>query len=126
MSSVVRTPGTVKQYLGHQRSVGQEIAQPIAEAMSQAIEAKTLKAQLIDQREDEDLEDWKLGIRLNIKKKQWLKEPLHFLHNLAKEHKTDFVLGIIDADTREEEDICYFGHEEGKPDLFEIACYIGL
>lgn len=67
-----------------------------------------------------------LGLSLNIKSKFKLKDPLNFLHDMAKQHKCEFVIAIISEDSGETEDVCYFGYEEGKPDLFEVASYLGL
>ena len=66
-----------------------------------------------------------LGLTLTIKKGRELKDPLNFLYGVAKTYKSDFVLGIVD-ESGDEEDICYFGHEEGKPDVFEISAYLGV
>lgn len=66
----------------------------------------------------------RVGINIQVRKRADLKEPLRFLYELARQHKCDFVLGVYDGDRLE--DICYFGNEEGKPDAFEVANYIGL
>jgi hypothetical protein len=68
----------------------------------------------------------KLGLRLQIKSKFKLKDPLNFLHQLAKTHKCEFAVAIYDTKTDSTEDVCYFGYEEGQPDLFEIANYLDL
>ena len=60
-----------------------------------------------------------------MKKNQHLKDPLSFLHGVAKDHKVDFVVGFFE-ENGDSEDVCYFGHEEGKPDIVEIANYLGL
>ncbi|WP_020407911.1 hypothetical protein [Hahella ganghwensis] len=65
-----------------------------------------------------------LGINIQASKASQLKEPLNFLYGLAKTHKLEFVVGIYDPDSRAMEDICYFGHEEGRPDAFEVANYL--
>ena len=74
-----------------------------------------------------DLSSEKIGLHMAIKKPQHLKEPLNFLYDLAKHCLCDFVLGILpESAGDEEEEICYFGKNEGKPDMFEIACYLGF
>ena len=73
-----------------------------------------------------DFSEMELGMVFNIKQKQRLKEPLNFLYQLAKTYRCEFVIGIIDNKTNEKQDVCYFGHEEGKPDLYEVANYLGL
>jgi len=70
------------------------------------------------------LRSWELGITLRLKSKAELKEPLNFLYGLAKQTKCEFVVGIHHA--ADKEDICYFGHEEGRPDMHEVAMYLGL
>ena len=70
---------------------------------------------------DRDIE---LGLDISLSKPEKLKEPLNFLYKLAQEHKCEFVVGLIeDQDYR---DVCYFGFEEGRPDLFEIANYLSV
>lgn len=100
----------------------QDIGTPIKEAIAVWVEEKDTGAHLLDER-DGDLYR-ALGINIQVRKKAGLKEPLRFLYSLAQEHKCDFVLGVYDGDAKEE--ICYFGVEEGKPDVFEIANYVGL
>ena len=72
------------------------------------------------------LEDKKFGVTITIDKKLQLKQPLNFLYGIAKKYKIDFVIGIVCGDTGKMEDVCYFGHEEGRPDMYEIAMYLGL
>jgi hypothetical protein len=67
---------------------------------------------------------WELGIKLIANSKVELKEPLRFLYAVAKHNKCEFVVGIIHE--HEKEDICYFGNEEGRPDMHEVAMYLGL
>ena len=43
---------------------------------------------------------------------------------MAKAYKCDFVVGYVEQSERE--DVCFFGHEEGRADAFEVACYLGL
>ncbi|HEY7771749.1 MAG TPA: hypothetical protein VIC26_01100 [Marinagarivorans sp.] len=65
-----------------------------------------------------------LGIEMQIKAAKQLIPPLNDFYAFAKEYKCDFVVGLIDGDERE--DVCFFGHEEGKADAFEVGCYLGF
>ena len=65
------------------------------------------------------------GLEVAMASKLALKEPLNALQAIATKQKCNFVVGSIDAESGEREDVCYFGHEEGRPDLHEIACYLG-
>jgi hypothetical protein len=65
-----------------------------------------------------------VGYEISISKTQKLKDPLNFLNTVAKSHKCDFVVGMLEDDKYQ--DVCYFGNEEGRPDMFEIAHYLGL
>ena len=65
-----------------------------------------------------------VGIEFSVSKTQKLKEPLNFFNTLAKKYKCDFVVGTIEEERYS--DVCYFGFEEGRPDMFEIANYVGL
>lgn len=66
------------------------------------------------------------GLTLSIKNKKHLQEPLNFLNKIAQSNKCEFVVGYFNETTNKKEDVCFFGFEEGKPDLFEIANYLGL
>ena len=72
------------------------------------------------------LADEKLGMHIQVKSKFKLKEPLNFLYKIAKTYKCEFVIAMTDSESGELEEVCYFGHEEGRPDLFEIANYLSL
>jgi len=74
----------------------------------------------------QNLESKPIGLGLQLKSKFKLKEPLNFLYTIAKEHKCEFVIAMLDEETGVAEDVCYFGHEEGRPDLHEVANYLGL
>lgn len=65
-----------------------------------------------------------LGIELTLSKVQKLKEPLNALYKMSKAHHCDFVVGIIEGESYQ--DVCYFGDQEGRPDMFEIANYLGM
>lgn len=80
----------------------------------------------IKQSEAVPKEKSKTGIRLQLKSKYKLKEPLNFLHAQAKKHKCEFVVAQFYPETGDIEDVCYFGYEEGRPDLHEIANYLSL
>jgi len=98
-----------------------EIAEAVVESLTGWIGEGNEKTSLVN-----DVENDTLGIQLVVEKKPQLKKPLNFLFSIAKEHKCDFVVGIICPDTGAREDVCYFGHEEGRPDMFEIGTYLGL
>ena len=111
-----------------------DIAEPVAQAISDWLASTQQgKAQLVNRRpEDEDdagqarVGEWDLGLLLETGKKADLKAPLAFLYDLARQHECDFVVGIFDQQTGQPENVCYFGHEEGRPELYEIASYLGL
>jgi hypothetical protein len=73
-----------------------------------------------------DLANEQLGMHIQVKSQFKLKEPLNFLYKIAKTYKCEFVIAMVDSDSGELEEVCYFGHEEGRPDLFEIANYLSL
>jgi hypothetical protein len=108
-----------------------EIMVPVAGSIGQwlAQDDNKVEAILVNKPEAEVV-----GIHLQLKKTLHLKEPLNSLNRIAKQHKCDFVLGLLPESNEgtvpeaeeDREDICFFGHEEGKPDMFEVACYIGL
>ena len=76
-----------------------------------------------------DSEDEKIGMEFEAHSARGLKNPLSFLQTLAKTHKCDFVIGIkagSEEGIEEDEEICFFGHHEGKADINEVACYLGM
>ncbi len=110
-----------------------EIAGGISSSIEDWLSKSKTQAVLVNQihesdetMREEDLPDWDLGIIIKINKGKKLKEPLNYLYGLAKEYKRDFVLGIITSDTQVKEDVCFFGNEEGKPDVNEISSYVGV
>lgn len=125
-----------------------KVAGPIAEAIAEYVANKPGSAELVDLRssdsEDNDPENNDpennelessdesldglptIGMHLSVKRPAGLKAPLNLLYGLAKQYKQEFVLGIRDNKTGETENICFFGFQEGKPDAYEVACYIGL
>lgn len=70
-------------------------------------------------------DDQQVGLNLETNKKMALKEPVNFLYFLAKQHKAEFVVGMV-TEGGERENVCFFGFEEGRPDVNEIAQYLGL
>ena len=68
--------------------------------------------------------DIELGLDINLSKPEKLKEPLNFLYKLAQEHKCEIVVGLVEE--QDYRDVCFFGFEEGRPDLFEIANYLSV
>jgi hypothetical protein len=122
----------MKIYLYIDGSDLDDVAEPVAAALTQWIGEANDKITLVNHRADETTVKpyqqpaWDLGINLTIKSKVELKEPLAFLYGIAKQYKQDFVVGIFDPQTDQREDVCYFGNEEGRPDLYEIANYLDL
>lgn len=96
---------------------------PQAEAIETAI-----NAWLVESRSCatlfKDLDRELLGLRIETNKKATLKKPLDFLNTLTKPFSLNFVVGLFEQDERE--DICYFGVEEGRADIGEIANYLGI
>ena len=110
-----------------------KVSGPIGESISVWVEQNSADVVLVDQRSVESVGDTlgtpalpPLGIHLAVKRKAELKAPLNFFYTLARQHKQEFVLGILDKDTGATEEVYYFGFEEGKPDAFEVSNYIGL
>ncbi|OUS27594.1 hypothetical protein A9Q99_14215 [Gammaproteobacteria bacterium 45_16_T64] len=99
----------------------EDVAEPMVEAIVPWIGNKNEKTKLVNQ-----IAEGFVGVNMTVTSKNGLKKPLIFLYDLAKEHKCDFVVGILDTETGAMEDVCYFGHEEGRPDMFEIGSYLGL
>lgn len=97
-----------------------ENEQAMVDAIAQWVGEDNPHAKFINARDDE----WILGIELEMKNRKFLAEPLNAMHKLALKYKCDFVVGYIEDG--EKEDVCYFGKEEGKPDLFEIGSYLGF
>ncbi|MFT7371458.1 MAG: hypothetical protein ACI9T9_000134 [Oleiphilaceae bacterium] len=102
-----------------------KMLKPVSESISGWIGEKKKNVQLLSQQSEVD-DISRLGMSLQIKSKFKLKDPLNFLYTLAKEYKCEFAIAIVNPDTADSEDVCYFGFEEGRPDLFEIANYLDL
>ena len=75
---------------------------------------------------EDEVEDWILGLSMKLKNKFKLKDPLNFLYEIAKKYKCEFVVAEYNAENDIREAVCYFGFEEGRPDMYEIANYLGL
>jgi len=97
---------------------------PVSESISGWIGENKKNVQLLAQQSAEGDDVLKLGMSLQVKSKFKLKDPLNFLYTLAKEYKCEFAIAVVSPDTGDSEDVCYFGFEEGRPDLFEIANYL--
>lgn len=89
----------------------------IAEAIGQWLTGSSVEADLLHRN---DL----VGLDLKVKYRKHLTSPLTFLYELAKEHKVEFEVAMLED--AEPEPVCYFGYEEGSPDAFEVASYLGL
>jgi len=107
-----------------------EVAEPMSAAITEWLETSQSSSAFVNAQTNTGAtgtrSDWDFGLTIDTNKKATLAKPLNFLYDQAKEHKQEFVVGLYDEDTASYEDICYFGYEEGKPDMFEIACYLGL
>lgn len=104
-------------------AVDKEIADWLAEGVA--------KCRLVNRRGEETagvqpVHDWDLGLLLESGRRDDLKVPLAFLYRLAKQHQCEFVVGFFDPQNGTAHKVCYFGHEEGRPDPYEIASYLGL
>jgi intein-encoded DNA endonuclease-like protein len=69
---------------------------------------------------------WTLGLTIDTSRKAMLKKALDVLYGIAREYQRECVVGFIDAETGAAQKVCYFGHEEGRPDIDEIGSYLGL
>jgi hypothetical protein len=103
----------------------EDIAEPIEAAIIAWEKDCDCTAQPVNA-QDEATGKWTLGMTLDTGKKAVLKKALDFLYGLAKEYQVDFAVGFIDADTGAAHKVCYFGQEEGRPDISEIGSYLGL
>ena len=102
-----------------------KIEEPVLEQLVRWIGDRTEGIALVNEAAIDGVEGV-LGVTITINSTAKLKKPLNFLYSLAKEHKCDFVIGSICADSGDKEDVCYFGHEEGRPDMFEVGSYLEL
>ena len=98
-----------------------EIAESLAEQIATWHGEQSGNIELVSPSED----DPEVGIIIETSKKFALKDPVNFLYQLAKENKAELVVGI-QQDDGSRENICFFGYEEGRPDINEIGQYLGL
>jgi hypothetical protein len=110
-----------------------EISPLILKSISDWISQQKLTIRLLsnptaghDKEQKNDIAAEKLGIHIQVKSKFKLKDPLNFLYTIAKTYKCEFIIAMVDSDSGDLEEVCYFGNEEGRPDLFEIANYLSL
>ncbi|MBU2863882.1 hypothetical protein KO489_08535 [Reinekea forsetii] len=106
----------------------EDFAEPLASSIAAWAEPKT-NSTAVHRGEGTSLEpvtdrEIELGLEISLSKPEKLKEPLNFLYKLAQEHKCEFVVGLVEEN--DYRDVCYFGFEEGRPDLFEIANYLSV
>lgn len=121
----------MKIYIYAESDDMETIAEPMSEAIASWVKKSDGSATLINEHhvpgEDETGEPfWNLGINLVAERRSDLKKALEFLYTQAKEHKCEFVVGIASSNKGPAQDICFFGYEEGKPDAYEIANYMGF
>jgi hypothetical protein len=106
----------------------EELVEPLTASLVAWAEPKTTISWVLRTDETDEAPRTKreieIGYELSISKTQKLKDPLNFLYTVAKEHKCEFVIGLVEDEKYQ--DVCFFGHEEGRPDMFEIAHYLGL
>lgn len=100
------------------------VADKLMEAIGVWLKGEESFVQAIDNR-PEEMAAWELGIQLECKRKAHMKQPLDFLFKLAKKMEREFVIGLYDKQGARE-NVCYFGYEEGCPDIDEVAMYLGL
>lgn len=118
----------MKIYLFSEHDDIEEVRSALAKELSEWAEPKTTVTFI-----NRDIESVKapktqrpveLGVELSISKVQKLKEPLNALYKMSKSFHCDFVVGVIDDEAYQ--DVCYFGDLEGRPDMYEIANYLGM
>lgn len=100
-----------------------EVHDNIVNDLSSWLTESRSSATLINEAAPDDDNHWLLGLCIDTNNKKTLKKPLDFLYTIAKIYKQEFVIGLFDKEKRRE-DICYFGDEEGKPDLNEVTNYL--
>lgn len=100
------------------------VADKLQAAINLWLASEELEITPVDER-PESKEDWQVGVQFQCQRKAALKAPLDFLFKWAKKAEREFVIGFYDKRSGEREDVCYFGFEEGKPDISEVAMYLG-
>jgi len=104
-----------------------DVAKPITSSITEWIKNTGSVAIFIDQSSgSNENPERHLGIHIRIRKKGEMRDVLKKLYEIANKNKREFVVGIVDEKTGISEEVCFFGYEEGKPDVFEIANYLGL
>ncbi len=105
-------------------------AEILITAISEWLKEGKSAAQLVNANVEEGAErgrtDWDIGLIIETRKKTILAKPLNFLYELAQKEQQEFVVGIYDETHSSYENVCYFGYEEGRPDLHEVASYLGI
>jgi len=112
----------VKIYILAEHDELAEVAEPMAASIALWLQQNPVQHRSLVAPSDDELV---VGLSLETGKKTGLKAPLSFLYSLAQQHKSEFVVGVI-RDDGSRENICFFGHEEGRPDINEVAQYLGL
>jgi hypothetical protein len=105
-----------------------DIAKPLFDDIAKWAEPKTTITAIYrtDETEEAPVADREadVGIEFSITKPEKLKGTLNALYQMAKTHKCDFVVGV--KEEGEYQNVCYFGNEEGRPDMYEISAYLGF
>ncbi len=120
----------MKIYLHLEADEIEEAADATISAISKWLKEGKSSAQLVNTNVESGAErgrtNWDIGLTIETSKKAILAKPLNFLYELAKAEQQEFVVGIYDESHSSYENVCYFGYEEGKPDLHEVASYLGM
>ncbi len=99
------------------------VAEPLVTAIGNWIAGCNCTAQVVDDAAASG--ERVVGLRIDTGKRAVLKTALDALHGLAQAHAIDFVVGYLD-DAGTAHKVCFFGNEEGRPDIAEIGSYLGL
>jgi len=104
-----------------------ECAAEVAEQINQWNQQQEKPLEFVNTYSDETSEDeWKVGLTAEVKRLNPFKKALLALYKIAEDTKQDFVIGFVNESKQREEDVCYFGYNEGKPDPLEIATYLNI
>lgn len=68
--------------------------------------------------------EFEIGLDIETAKPEKLKDALNFLQQQAETYQCEFVVGLVEGDSYR--DVCFFGYEEGRPDVHEIANYLSV